>query len=234
MGIKDYQKIENTFYENIIKFLGENVLLYCVTGSLGRGDLVPGWSDIDILLVYKNLDNNTLSGLGKIIRKNKSSIKIGITQYTLNEFNDPLYKDPKTYQNINQILEGTIKPKILSPKIKIHRYKNLEIIDNIDVAKSIHSIKRQLILGPEGFDEKNIYKELIMILKVSLRNKGINVFGYNNILKLAQSNINFNVDIKGPEEILQLSNQKQQRYASYVEFLRWLENNRYWKNNFFA
>ena len=52
-GIAEYEKIEETFFRNIRDSLGENLALYCVTGSLARKDIIPGWSDIDILVVIK-------------------------------------------------------------------------------------------------------------------------------------------------------------------------------------
>ena len=51
MNKSDYFETEKNIFELLKKSLGTRLLFYCLTGSLARGKPVPGWSDIDILLV---------------------------------------------------------------------------------------------------------------------------------------------------------------------------------------
>ena len=53
MEKEDYFKCEEKFFANLTLVENNNILFYCVTGSLARNDLTLGWSDIDIILVIK-------------------------------------------------------------------------------------------------------------------------------------------------------------------------------------
>ena len=48
-----YYQAVRKFGRKIKQELKDNFVSYVVIGSLGRGDVVPGWSDIDSVLVVK-------------------------------------------------------------------------------------------------------------------------------------------------------------------------------------
>lgn len=227
MAIERYYQIEENFYQRLSVRLKNKILLYCVTGGLGRGQIIDGWSDIDILLVFKTLNRDILLTIKEVLEKNKSNIKIGPTLYSLKEFNDSLYKDPKTYHNINLIVNKILKPRIISKKLHLKYYPDLENLDNVDVAKAIHTIKRELLLGPKDFNEKKIYKLIIMIFKICLRNKNIECYAYDEIISKARKILRYDKIIPRPEQIIADSDQEK-RYGNYLDFINWLEDHKYW------
>jgi len=50
--LEKYQKVENDFFNFLDSRLSNELLFYCVTGSLARKNIIANWSDIDILIVF--------------------------------------------------------------------------------------------------------------------------------------------------------------------------------------
>ncbi len=228
MDITDYQKIEERFYKILTSGLKKRLALYCLTGSLARKDIILGWSDIDILLVFDTLNEEVVKGVKFALEETKSPVKIGLTFYSTEEFNSVLYKDPKTYQAINLICQNAYKPRILSDKIKLTPNYNTEAFDNVDICKALHTIKRELILGNKHYNEDKVSKLAFMILKIYLRNKKIYVLGYKNILEEAKKSLGDSVFLPLPAQIINNPGDKAKRYLIYIKFLNWVDQHQYW------
>ena len=182
------KRIEDNFFQEINKFERNNLLFYCATGSLGRNNLIEGWSDIDILMVFKEYSVSLFSHIDKSLKNCKSAIKIGTTFYSLNEFNNAEYfKDPKTCHAIELIEKGIYMPKIQADNIILPNINKeiLKIYDIADMGKYLHNIRRELI-HRSGFDEHSVYKQLFCIIKILLYRQDILVFGYQDILLKAR------------------------------------------------
>lgn len=66
-----YYYVVQKFGKNVEQLLRDNFVSYLVVGSLARGDVVPGWSDIDSVLVVNDKDQKVL----KIVETVKSEIE---------------------------------------------------------------------------------------------------------------------------------------------------------------
>lgn len=53
LTIEKYKETEEAFFDYLSKNLKENLFFYAVTGSVSRDDIIPGWSDIDMLVVIQ-------------------------------------------------------------------------------------------------------------------------------------------------------------------------------------
>jgi len=230
MDIIDYKKIEKKFFQILRRKFGSKLILYCLVGSLARDDIVASWSDIDILLVFDTVDAKAMNKLRSALKATKTTVKIGLTFYNLREFNDILYKDPKTYQIINLICQNIYKPRLISDKIKLEPNYNTESFDNVDISKAIHSIKRELVLGAVSYNENKVTKLIFMILKIYLRNRKIYALGYEDIINKTMENLDFNISLPTPDQIIHNSNGKRKRYLIYCTFLNWVSQHQYWTN----
>lgn len=225
---EDYYNNEKKFYDILLSSIGEDIYLYCVTGSLGREDVIPNWSDIDILLVIKEYNELTLSCINSCLLKISGDIKIGVTIFSLEEFNHEYLKDAKTYISIELILKGYYKPRIMLPEVElILEDKTLKkYMDISSFSRFSHDIKRELLRMKDDYDEKKVYKLIIILLKIMLNQKGIVALNYQNTLLESIKHLqNFKIDIPEPVFIMDHPEEKSKRFFIYLSFLEWLRKN---------
>lgn len=228
LTIKKYRETEEAFFDYLSKNLKETLLFYAVTGSVSRGDIIPGWSDIDVLVVIQEYNKKNASIINEALLKNTSGIKIGLTLFSFDDFtNIKMFKDPKTLYSIDLINQGICKPKIIDKKIKnsINKIKKISVWYSRDsLAGIIHGYKRVLFPINE-YDEKIVYKKLATILKIILKQKGITAHGYSDVVNIAKSKLKgFDIKFKTPIYIIKNLDTSLKRYNDYVKFLAWLKD----------
>lgn len=224
---KDYSETEERFYKILLRSLGSEIYLYCVTGSLSRNEIIPGWSDIDVLLVIKDYRKETFECINGALIAENSKIKIGITIFSIEEFNHNYLKDSKTYLSMKFIKDGYYKPRIISSEIKLLKEDKIlrKYIDISEFSRFSHEIKREL-LKETNYDEKKVYKLVITSLKILLNQTGVVTLGYQDTLRKAVEHLpNFKVSLFGPEIILSDPKNKIKRYSMYLDFLEWVRKN---------
>jgi hypothetical protein len=216
----EYLKIENDFFRDLKGRLGKDLLFYCLVGSLGRKDIVVGWSDIDILLIVRSYNHKILKDINSALSGNSTEVKIGITVYTPKEF--MTRRDPKTLHYIKSILKEVYRPRIAKKAIEIliPGKQILQLFDLVDYTKHLHVLKRELLLGRD-YNEKKVYKTVIAIIKIMLRSKGVMEFyGYDDVLKKTKIHLG-DFGFKDPGLIVKSNKLKNVRYDDYVKFLAW-------------
>lgn len=230
---KLYFSTEENFFENLKKLLGNDLLFYCVTGGLARNEVIPGWSDIDTLIVCSQLDIKTITGIKESLSKNDSNIKIGTTFYSLEEFNSYKFQDPKTFNIIRNIQKNRYKPRIYNKRVYLRNIDNelINDINKIQFTKDLHSFKRELIKYPD-YSERDIYRFLTYMLRVLLFCNNVYPDGYKETWIEAER-ILANLPLKNilPEQIMNFTENRHERFLSYVEFLNWLKKNDIFINN---
>jgi len=235
--VNKYYTLEKIFFNDLSSSLKGDLIFYCVTGSLARGDIIPGWSDIDLLLVLKKYNKKTFIAISNALSQNKTNIKIGLTFYVYEEFVSSFFKDPKTLHTIELIKRDIYKPKIFDRHIeKIinkNNYHDLSLwYDVVSFSRILHRYKRSL-LPANNYDEKKTFKLLGTLLKIILRQLDIPAFGYKEIFKLSRKNLkDFNINFKQPEYIIRHPDTSLSRYANYIKFLDWLKNYPYAKSQY--
>src|SRR3989344_5893549 len=136
MNKSDYFETEKNIFELLKKSLGTRLLFYCLTGSLARGKPVPGWSDIDILLVVDVYSPDFFALLESVAMMGE--IKVGMTFYSLEEFNERYFRDPKTHAALELIEKGIYIPRIISDEVfaeMVQKFPDFPVVD-----KSVDSI----------------------------------------------------------------------------------------------
>lgn len=216
---KQYIDSEKDFFDEVNKKLGNKIVLYCVTGSLARDEIIPSWSDIDILMVLSdNYDHNTISMIKDA--REKSKIKIGITIYTIEEFYSDIHKDPKTYHAINLIKKGLYVPKIITSKINIDKINlsRIKVLDSVEFSKIIHDIKREFLLFPE-FNEQKILKGIYTIMKIICRMKDCEPVGYKDTIECYNKLLQGQAFDITPEVIIKNKIDISERLERYYHFI---------------
>jgi len=224
----DYLSTEQRFYEDISTVLGEQLLLYCVTGSLARNELIPGWSDVDVLLVIARYDAAIFDSIRTALSSRDERIKIGVSIFSLEEFNNRYLKDSKTYISTSLINQGCYKPRVIKsdivlqePTTELRHYMNV-----YDFARFGHDLKRELLRGRIEYDEKKAYKTLVLLLKIMLYEQGMITLGYSDTLRESRKSLgSFWNRFVEPADILALQGEGTTRYDDYVAALEWLKEN---------
>ncbi|PIR66339.1 MAG: hypothetical protein COU51_04465 [Parcubacteria group bacterium CG10_big_fil_rev_8_21_14_0_10_36_14] len=226
--IDKYIKIEKDFFSSLKNEFGANLLLYCVIGGLGRKEIISGWSDIDILLVFNCQFNDDFYVRFKKIAHKKYSIKIGCTFYTLDEFKNTSYKDAKTLHAISLIRDGVYSPREIDSKIQLTNI-DISLIPNYDLtnfADSLHEFKRELIYYPD-LNEKKIVKIQYRMMKIILRRTGFMAYGYEDTsTNFAYAFPKFK-KIVTPEMVIGNAITLKQRYNFYLAFLNYIKKTKY-------
>lgn len=220
-----YFDTEEEFYNNLKDKLDGGLLFYCVSGSVGRKEPIPGWSDIDIVFICKNWNKKVFAALHESLSLNKSGIKIGTTFYALNEFNSYKFQDPKTFNLIYSIHSGRYSPRLhdISVKLKNFDLKTTFDFNIVEFNKTLHMFKRELSHYPE-FDERLAYRSLRIMLRILLMKEDIMTDGYKEVFETASKIFN-DLDFTKITitEIMEEPKNQQDRYEKYINFLLWVE-----------
>lgn len=226
--IDKYIEIEKDFFFNLKNEFSGNLFLYCVIGGLGRKEIISGWSDIDILLVFNLQFNGDFYTRFKKIADKKYPIKIGCTFYTFDEFKNTLYKDTKTLHAISLIKEGMYSPRINDSKIQLKNISTSLVFDFdlTNFADSLHEFKRELMCYPD-LNERKIVKLQYRMMKIILRRIGFMSYGYKDTLtNFAYAFPEFK-KVVTPEMVIGNTITLKQRYNSYLAFLSYIKKTRY-------
>lgn len=220
-----YYDVEEKFFNNLKDRFGGNLLFYCVSGSVGRKEPIPNWSDIDIVFICKNWSKEVFTALHDSLNLNKSGIKIGTTFYVLDEFNSYKFQDPKTLNLIYNIHRGRYSPKLHNVDV-ILKHFDIETIFDLNVIefnKTLHSFKRELSHYPE-FDERFTYRSLRIMLRILLMKNGLMTDGYEEVFATASKVFDdLPCSMISVKEIMEEPEKQPARYEKYINFLVWLE-----------
>ena len=224
--IKEYEQVEQSFYEDLLSQFKGDLVFYSATGSLARGDIIPKWSDIDVIFVFKKWNTSTFRNISTALLNNKSSIKIGTTFYSVNEFNNRSNLDPKTFNALRFIADGLYKPRVCYKQVNITNPTDevIEKVNAVEFSKNLHSFKREILKGTVDSSEYIMFKTLTIMFKIMLLRKGVRLDGYKKIWKKAFTDFDLGeMEIITPEIILESPQMKEARINVYINFLVWLE-----------
>jgi len=216
----EYAEVERRFFHSILGKLDQQLKLYCITGSVGRKKALLGWSDIDILLVIDRYDAACFATVGQAIADCNSTLKIGVTLFSIEEFNCGSLKNSRTLLAVNAILDNRLSPRVRAPEVRITPVPTALIkqTNRAEFARVLHDLKRELLRLDE-YDERKAYKFLVILLKIVLQERDITVDSYDGVLEHASSLSYLAPDLPSPAFILATPERKSERFAYYMEFL---------------
>ena len=229
-----YEQVENTFRKRLVELLGNQILLYCVTGSLGRNQIIPGWSDIDVFVIINEYNPQILQFLHDALSDNKSGIKIGVTIYSVKEYqHTDIFFDPKSQFTLELIKQGLYKPLIADPSITNALYAKKNVVqwfDSINLTRLLFELKRNLLDFNRG-KERTVYKNIITILKILIYRRGIMCLSYTDTLVNAKEILKYPYCLPEVEEVAFPNTNIDDRYKSYIKFIVWLEDSLHRSNS---
>lgn len=177
---EEYLSSLTRFESSIRRQMGDDLLLLVLTGSGGREDILPKWSDLDILLVFKKINPSTIRVLNEEIRSER--IKIGTTIYSKTEFENGIV-DSKTIVNMELLRNGRFLPIVCREDLALPYFGTIfrRRLDKTILPDLLHELKRSLY-DPQKLDIHFIVKTIDTIMKILLRmNKKTIVSGYSKV-----------------------------------------------------
>lgn len=193
--IKNYQKTINEFKKQCIKTFDKKILSLILFGSFIRGDISPGFSDVDLLIVLKKTKGEDYLKLAKIKKKiyEKYKVTIGLTVLTENEF-----VSNNTIEAFVPYMDFFINPssfKVLYGKNLVFKGKKNysfygfvkqvasipKVLRDLGVARG-HMESKMMKLHSTVLAEKGIYYSL-RIARLFLLLDNVEVFNYPDLMK---------------------------------------------------
>jgi len=191
-------EIYSTIFNLYNNALGDKAQFLSVGGSIGRGNFVNGWSDIDLLLVLDNFDNKSLRKIKKCEEKIKKKFEIDIDTMIVQKNVIEMTSPEKLHGKVKNFLYFISKTVILLdrgvklPKIDYNKFvfgfwatyaeqeknflrRNADVdFDNNDALKKLFkkNIKIIFLLLKQFFAIKELvpctYEDTLTLIKNSL------------------------------------------------------------------
>lgn len=194
-----YKEALNYVIEESKKIYKENLLSIFLAGSGGKGNIIEGWSDLDLYFITNDFDIEANSKLFSKVKDNEFNIHIGTTFYTLDMITK-LKVDSKTlvafyeYKNLN--CNSFIYNRL---EIKDIKFEDI-ICNNKEINDLIQIVGREIYIYKFNKNNfKTLIKKMTLLVKVFLIKKYNKfVYGYNDVFNALNilENIDINIDIE--------------------------------------
>ncbi len=198
-----------------IALFGEgDLLLFAITGSCALEFCVDGWSDINALIVTKQLDQDKNKLFYRVCSDH--TIHIAPTLLTQKEFEKNHLNDASRIA-VWQLCERMVQPNYVHGVMNIPSItlKDIQINDEFAMPNKVQIMKE--LLWRNAQDNKNeIIKTLYAIIKMNLRKRNCITYSYGGAFK------KFAELYGGPEfsiffELVSGSNTPSEQLISYAE-----------------
>lgn len=176
-----YIELINRVVNSMTSIFDDNLITIILGGSGGKGNIIDGWSDIDLYVILRTYDVYEISNITKLISKEK--IHVGVTYYlrdeVINNIIDVKTKimlyEKQTYK-VNPTLYGndTIFNKISYREVKQNDKNSFPVV--------LHDIRRRymnLYIDKNEKLEKTYIKKLLVLIKCILNYYDIFSYGYD-------------------------------------------------------
>ncbi len=166
--------------ENAIKALGDNIVFLIGCGSLGRGNFKDDWSDLDILIVLKNIDLEVLVIVNRLVNGIQQETKLETDIAVMSQLdldNGSVYKLPDKFINYIYFIDQEamlVGEKKLFRKISKEEYLiacNMHILDR---KRGVEKLIVSNISKPETYTKlltRSIKIMFLILRKVSADEK---------------------------------------------------------------
>lgn len=165
-----YRYVLEGYYRDAKEILGERMQLFVLTSSCGLDQCIPGWSDIDVLIVADLLDFETLRKLHSA--QSKYQVKIALALLSCYELNNKMFDD-KTNVVFYQLKESMLCINYISDTSTVIPEVTLSDIQADDLRMMpmyLHKLRRALYGSVT--DKRQVIKMLYIVIKMCLRSKG--------------------------------------------------------------
>ena len=222
----DYKIGLNKTIRNALITFKENLINITLGGSGGKGNIIEGWSDLDLYIILNDYD---VEQVAKFMNSIKDiNVHVGTTYYTRNEIEKGII-DTKTKVMLFEMQKFDVNPILYGENVfKEIDYDDIKISDINNFPNVLHDMRRRYIELYNGKDlDKEYVKKLLVLVKCLLRSEDIFTYGYkytfDTLFKKLSSE---NIELTGVEDfdIMYVINNMKDAKESVVNFSNFLLN----------
>jgi hypothetical protein len=171
---KNYENTASGYCDDAKIVFGDDLQMYMLTSSCALGECIDGWSDVDFLIVTKELAFDSLRAIHEA--QKKYDIRIALGALSLHEIHENMLS-PEKDVIFYQLAEGMIMPNYVTddPSFTLPRVSLEQIQQNGKkrLPELLHKTRR-LLYEPSN-DKRGIIKTLYSIEKILLESEGHNI-----------------------------------------------------------
>lgn len=176
----DYIDLINRTLDFIVKKFNDDLISAILGGSGGKGNIIPGWSDIDLYIVLKRFDLKCIYDMTRYILK--EDIHIGITYYLYDEVLNNII-DGKTKIMLYEKQNYNVNPTLFGSDNIFNKisYEAIKENDKNIFPNILHDLRRRYIdiyIDEDKKIDKVYIKKLLVLIKCILNYYNIFSYGY--------------------------------------------------------
>lgn len=134
---KKYNKVLEYILDNAKSIFGKNLVNITLGGSGSKNNIVDGWSDLDIYIIFNEFDIESIRKFNKIIED--IDIHVGTTYYTIDDIKSKNI-DFKTFIMIYEKNVYRVNPTLYGDEIYEGITIDFEIIKSNDKINLINNL----------------------------------------------------------------------------------------------
>lgn len=176
-----YIELINRIVNSMISIFDDNLITIVLGGSGGKGNIIDGWSDIDLYVILKTYNVDEISDITKLISKEK--IHVGITYYLYGEIINNII-DGKTKIMLYEKQMYKVNPTLYGTDSIFNKisYKEVKQNDKNSFPVVLHDLRRRymnLYTDKNEKLDKTYIKKLLVLVKCILNYYDIFSYGYD-------------------------------------------------------
>lgn len=179
---KRYIDLINRVVNKMAILFNDELLSVIIGGPSGKGDIIDGYTEVDLYVVLNRYDVKNISKLSKYILL--EDIDVVVTYYLIDEvLNDML--DSKTKVLIYEKDKYKVNPTLYGNNLfNIVSYKDIKENDKRVLPTVLHDVRcryTNLYSNKDLCVDRNFIYQLTVLLKCILNYNDIFVYGYNEV-----------------------------------------------------
>ncbi len=216
--MNSYQNVIDRYVKNMKEELKEELELLLIIGSSSSSKVIPGWSDIDVILVVSEYNFDLVEKIKEI--SNSYEVKIGTTIYSKREFIEKNI-DPKTYYHLYLLQSGKIQLQYKKSDIELPNitYDDIYATHYPYLLWRLHIYKRNFLYNELTKEQiKGLYKTTYLIMKAILIIDKELPRNYEEVFKLFSEKYHF--DYYNYEEFINNYQKDNEAYKNIIEYAK--------------
>ncbi len=216
--MNSYQNVIDRYVEKMKEELKEELELLLIIGSSSSSKVIPGWSDIDVILVVSEYNFDLMEKIKKI--SNSYEVKIGTTVYSKKEFIEKNI-DPKTYYHLYLLQNDKIRLQYKKSDIELPSitYDDIYATHYPYLLWRLHIYKRNFLYDKLKKEQiKGLYKTTYLIMKAMLIIDKELPRNYEEVFKLFSEKYHF--DYYNYEEFIHNYQNDNEEYENIIEYAK--------------
>ena len=180
LNIPKQYKDQLSAVSQLAKYIfGDNLINLTLGGSAGKGNVIEGWSDLDVYIVLENYNIEEVAKYMNLV--SKLDVHIGTTFYTLDEVRMGAI-DSKTKVMLYEKEKYHVNPTIYGEKVYDSiSYETIQRNDVETFPNVLHDFRRRFIELCNDNNknvDKTYIKKMLVLIKCLLSHYGIFSYGY--------------------------------------------------------